>query len=103
MRDALREALPDATVISIPMADGGEGTTVTAVNGYPIKLKVKNAVGNPIKAVYGMTGDGRTAFMDMAASFSVLNIIYLLPNHVLYLIALASGLDDSVSTQFKFN
>ena len=68
---AIFEQIPEAKVISIPMADGGEGTTdaaVAATGGKLIPVNVHNAAGKIIEASYGLTPDGKTAIMEMASS-----------------------------------
>lgn len=71
IRNAFLEHIPDAEIISIPMADGGEGTTdaaVAATGGKLIPVKVHNAAGSMLEASYALTPDGKTAIMEMAAS-----------------------------------
>ncbi|GMA08460.1 glycerate kinase [Tetragenococcus halophilus subsp. flandriensis] len=66
-----KEVLPDAVYKKIPMADGGEGTVqsiVDATDGKIKELKVKDPLGNTIDAFYGLSGDGRLAIIEMAAS-----------------------------------
>lgn len=66
-----RKVLPDAEYIKIPMADGGEGTVqslVDATNGKIINEKVTGPDGEPVEAFYGITGDGKTAVIEMAAA-----------------------------------
>ena len=68
---AILDQMPNAEVISIPMADGGEGTieaAVSATGGTLVPIKVHNAVGKKIDATYGLTNDGKTAIMEMASS-----------------------------------
>jgi len=68
MADGIREAAPDADIVSIPMADGGEGSlaAVLAATGGERRLAVvKDANGQPCKAAWGWLGDG-TAFIEMA-------------------------------------
>jgi glycerate 2-kinase len=59
------------TVRRIPMADGGEGTVeaiVAATGGRPVIRKVSDPLGRPIRVVFGLSGDGRTAIIEMAAA-----------------------------------
>jgi glycerate kinase len=56
---------------SIPMADGGEGTCdmLTAFSGgKKIKEKVLDPFFRTIEVEYGISGDGKTAFVEMAAA-----------------------------------
>ncbi len=69
-RGALRAA-PGADVFVIPMADGGEGTVealVTATSGRVVNSVVTGPLGEPVKAAYGVLGDGETAVIEMAAA-----------------------------------
>ena len=66
-----REILPDAEYIKLPMADGGEGTVaamVAATGGTLVEVGVTGPLGEPVKACYGLTGDGKTAVIEMAAA-----------------------------------
>ena len=52
----VRRATPDADIISIPMADGGEGTVralVDATGGRLIPVRVTGPLGEPVAATYG--------------------------------------------------
>lgn len=71
MAQAIHSVLPAAQVISKPMADGGEGTVETLVNateGHLHHLSVTGPMGIPVNASYGVSGDGRTAFIEMASA-----------------------------------
>ncbi|WP_249923369.1 glycerate kinase, partial [Escherichia coli] len=62
---------PDAHYICLPIADGGEGTVeamVAATGGNIVKLEVCGPMGEKVKAFYGITGDGKTAVIEMAAA-----------------------------------
>jgi len=53
------------------MADGGEGTVealVTATHGRFHEVEVTGPLGNPVRARFGMLGDGETAVIEMAAA-----------------------------------
>lgn len=65
----VRRATPDVDIISIPMADGGEGTVralVDATGGRLIPVRVTGPLGEPVAATYGILGDGTTAVIEMA-------------------------------------
>ena len=65
----VRRATPDVDIISIPMADGGEGTVralVDATGGRLILARVTGPLGEPVAATYGILGDGATAVIEMA-------------------------------------
>lgn len=62
---------PDAEYICLPVADGGEGTVdamVAATGGKVISVEVCGPMGEPVKGFYGLTGDGKTAIIEMAAA-----------------------------------
>ncbi|QJD69547.1 glycerate kinase [Xanthomonas campestris pv. badrii] len=66
-----REIFPDWQYHKVPVADGGEGTVdalVTATGGRVVERTVSGPLGTPVPAFYGLTGDGRTAVIEMAAA-----------------------------------
>ena len=76
-----REIYPDAEYVRLPMADGGEGTVaamVAATGGRVIEKEVTGPLGEPVKAFYGITGDGKTAIIEMAAASGLV----LVPTHL---------------------
>lgn len=71
MEEGIRHFLPDAEVVSAPMADGGEGTVqslVDATGGTFIVETVTGPLGQPVEARFGILGDGHTAVIEMAAA-----------------------------------
>src|SRR5699024_12635073 len=69
MTTGIRRALPDAEIVEIPMADGGEGTVqslVDATDGKVIEAEVVGPLGDPVTAKYGLLGNGKTAVNEMA-------------------------------------
>lgn len=70
MEKAILNNYPDATVISIPVADGGEGSVdafLKAMSGEKIKVKVKGPYFEELEAFYGIIDHGKTAVIEMAA------------------------------------
>ena len=66
-----REVFPDADYVLLPMADGGEGTVeamVAATGGRKEIVAVAGPLGERVEAFYGLTGDGDTAVIEMAAA-----------------------------------
>lgn len=66
-----KEVIPQATYKKVPMADGGEGTVqsvVDATGGRLKKVKVTGPFFEPIDALYGLSGDGKLAVIEMASS-----------------------------------
>ena len=69
MAGQLRRFFPQAQVISIPVADGGEGSVeafLAAAGGERRTRTVTGPFGEPVEAFYGILGDGRTAVIEMA-------------------------------------
>lgn len=66
-----REIYPDAEYVKVPVADGGEGTVeamVAATQGRVEQVRVTGPLGEPVEAFYGLSGDARCAFIEMAAA-----------------------------------
>lgn len=75
--EGIRLAYPDAEIVNIPLADGGEGTTrilTERSDGKFVTAVVHDPQGRYIEAEYGISGDGTTAFIEMAAA-SGLNLL----------------------------
>jgi len=71
MARGIRAVFPEAEVLQVPMADGGEGTVealVTATGGRWMETEVRGPLGDPVSAPWGISGDGATAFIEMAAA-----------------------------------
>ncbi|WP_069649234.1 glycerate kinase [Caloranaerobacter ferrireducens] len=71
MEKGILKVLPNAQVIKVPMADGGEGTVralVDANKGEIIYKKVTGPLGTPVNAFFGVLGDGKRAVIEMAAA-----------------------------------
>ncbi len=69
-----RKVFPDAEIIELPMADGGEGTTnalISATHGERIELQVTGPLGDTINAFYGIINNGSTAIMEMASASGI--------------------------------
>ena len=67
----VKQAVPTAETVLIPMADGGEGTVdalVAATGGRHVEQSVTGPLGEPVAARFGMLGDGETAAIEMAAA-----------------------------------
>ena len=64
-----RRGCPDVEAILFPVADGGDGTMealVAATRGRSIARTVAGPLGEPVRARYGLLGDGRTAIVELA-------------------------------------
>ena len=69
MADGVRRVLPDAEVVLVPVADGGDGTLETLVEtsgGRIITSDVTGPLGETVSAEWGAMGDGVTAVAEMA-------------------------------------
>ncbi|MGE5589182.1 MAG: glycerate kinase [Bacillota bacterium] len=75
MAGGVRAAVPEAEVVAVPMADGGEGTVAAMVAGTGGRLvtrTVTGPLGRPVEAQFGLLGDGETAVIEMAAASGLL-------------------------------
>jgi glycerate kinase len=66
----VRQALPDAEVDELPLADGGPGTVraiVRAADGELRSTRVSGPLEEPVEAEWGLLADG-TAVIEMAAA-----------------------------------
>jgi glycerate kinase len=65
----VRRGLPNARVTEVPIADGGDGTleaVISGTGGRILKARVTGPLGNSITAEYGITGNGKTAVIEMS-------------------------------------
>jgi glycerate kinase len=70
MERAIRARYPEAEIIAIPVADGGEGSVdcfLAALGGEKKFVTVQGVFGKPMEAYYGLLPDGETAVMEMAS------------------------------------
>jgi len=66
----IKEHFPDCQVVSIPVADGGEGSVdcfLAAVGGEKVRAFVKNPYFEDMESFYGIIDNGNTAVIEMAA------------------------------------
>ncbi len=71
MERGILAVFPAAEVLKVPIADGGEGTVealVAATAGRLMHSEVQGPLGEPVQAHWGISGDGSTAFLEMAAA-----------------------------------
>ncbi|HSS95274.1 MAG TPA: glycerate kinase [Candidatus Dormibacteraeota bacterium] len=67
----VREAVPTAQVVEIPVADGGEGTVealVSARKGAFRSAQVTGPLGDPVQAVFGQIEGGRVGVVELASA-----------------------------------
>ena len=73
-REGVLKTHPDAEVIVKPLADGGEGTTVSLIEGLGgtrINLTVTGPMGQPGDCFYGILPESHTAIMEMASAAGI--------------------------------
>ncbi|WML33164.1 glycerate kinase [Clostridium sp. OS1-26] len=74
MERGIKKVNANINCIHVPMADGGEGTMqslVDATGGEIYSLNVIGPLGNEVKAMYGILGDGETGVLEMASSSGI--------------------------------
>jgi glycerate kinase len=67
----LRDVLPEATIVTMPIADGGEGTAEViglSCGGDEVKCAAHDALGREIQASYVWLADRAAAVMEMSAA-----------------------------------
>src|SRR3989440_2136686 len=67
----VREVFPQAEVVEVPVADGGDGTVqalVSANHGDYRTAEVEGPLGDPVSAQYGLIDSGRTAVVELATA-----------------------------------
>jgi glycerate kinase len=74
MERGIRSVFADAHCIAVPMADGGEGTVdalVKALGGDYVEVTVRDALGRPVRARYGLVIGENLAIIEIAASAGI--------------------------------
>lgn len=75
MKSGLELAFPDAKIISVPVADGGEGTAeaIAKANRGVERMHsvVEGPLGDPVNAEWWFNHDSSTAYMDMASAAGI--------------------------------
>ena len=69
IREGVLRVLPDAEIVLVPMADGGDGTLealIEATNGVYQETTVQGPLGEKVLAAWGVTGNGETAVVEIA-------------------------------------
>ena len=83
MAAGIRRIFPQAELIEIPVADGGEGTLAAIVHaggGQLISQQVQGPLGEPVTARWGLLDNNKTAIIEMAEASGLLLIPPLLRN-----------------------
>lgn len=74
IQSGVMRVFPDAEVVQLPIADGGDGTLdviIAAADGQYVEVEVLNPLGEQITAQYGLLDDGKTAVVEMAAASGI--------------------------------
>lgn len=74
MEQGIRRVFPDAEVIAVPMADGGEGTVESLADltgGRLVRTEVTGPLGTRVAAEFGLSGEGDTAIIEMASASGI--------------------------------
>ncbi|HEX3630574.1 MAG TPA: glycerate kinase, partial [Candidatus Dormibacteraeota bacterium] len=69
IREGIVAVVGDAEIVSVPIADGGDGTVdalVAATNGERRVIRVRGPLGELVDAEYGVIDGGQTAVIEMA-------------------------------------
>ena len=69
LQEAAADIFPDAETVSLPIADGGEGTVdalLCAMGGKRMTTRVTGPLLMPVDAQWGLLGEGQTAVLEMA-------------------------------------
>jgi glycerate kinase len=67
----VRQVFPNADIVEVPVADGGDGTAealVSARDGTFHTVEVEGPLGDPVAASYGLIDRGRTGVVELASS-----------------------------------
>ncbi|WP_026350647.1 glycerate kinase [Dyadobacter beijingensis] len=71
VKEGVLKAYPQASVTTIPLADGGEGTSkilTRHAGGTEVTVTVMDPLNRPVRATYGLSQDSQVAFIEMAAA-----------------------------------
>ncbi|MGN0555955.1 MAG: glycerate kinase [Candidatus Fimenecus sp.] len=77
LQNGIIKANPNAEVLCVPLADGGEGTAecfAAATGGKRVSTAVQNAYGAPKTAQYILSADRKTALVEMAQASGIQGI-----------------------------
>jgi glycerate kinase len=69
IKEGLHAVDSSLRIVTLPLADGGEGTCELLTHhagGSIVSLEVRDPLFRPIQSQYGISKDGKTAFLEMA-------------------------------------
>lgn len=67
----VRQVFPNAQLVLLPVADGGEGTVqalVQSSGGHTVTSRVLGPLGQPVEATWGILGSDHVGIIEMAAA-----------------------------------
>src|ERR1700694_1637078 len=73
----VREVFPEAEIVEIPVADGGDGTMearVPASRGEYRRARVEGPLADPVEARFGLIDSGSTAVVELATASGLILI-----------------------------
>ncbi len=71
MAESIRKHFPESEIVSVPVADGGEGSAdafLTALGGQKEYVQVSGPYAEKIEAYYALLEEGKTAVIEMASA-----------------------------------
>lgn len=74
MQNGILKVDSKSETVILPMADGGEGTMmnlVQATNGTAVTANSVDPLGRQMESKYGISGDGKTAIIELATSSGI--------------------------------
>lgn len=74
LSQGILDVSPSAEIVSVPLADGGEGTAqaiTTAAGGEFRRVRVTGPLGEETEAEFGLVRGGKTAVLDMASASGI--------------------------------
>jgi glycerate 2-kinase len=75
----VRDVFPEAEVVEVPVADGGDGTVealVSALHGDYLSADVEGPLGDPVHATFGLTDRGAMGVVELASASGLTLIPY---------------------------
>lgn len=74
LADGVRHVRPDLDVVSLPVADGGEGTVaaVVAAGARPVVRRVTGPIGQPVDATFAVSGDRAVVELAEASGLALI-------------------------------
>ncbi|MDP7535090.1 MAG: glycerate kinase, partial [SAR202 cluster bacterium] len=97
MRDGVSHVIEDAEMLLVPVADGGDGTLETLVDGSGGEIRtaqVTGPLGEARNASWGALGDGSIAIIEMARTSG---LALVPPTQLNPLVATTYGLGEAIS------